>query len=190
MKMKEQRAVKPCARTFKTEKTFTSKCPSLAESSWHSFHGQMACSSTTVVIAISFDKCDHLREAKRIIVSVPGECSLKELFEKHHSAVTPAEDYILKTFTSLGVAGDFEVDNQSMTIDDLTRVFSEIKCLRFCCSKVAAAFSNDDGKDQRDAFKVLMAGGRARAFVPKKSSRFVRYNWTFHESPWNVFYLY
>lgn len=139
----------------------------------------MASPSTSYVIALSFERCDHLREGKRTIVSVSGKCTLKDLFEKHHSTGNH-EEYIIKTFTSLGVAGEFEVGNCSLTIDELRSNFSEIKYLRFCCSKYDAMCTDDDsvGKrnTRRDAFEVLMAGGRARSFVPKKTSRLVLHN--------------
>ena len=72
------------------------------------------------------------------------------------------EEYSLKTFTSLGVAGDFEMANCSLTMDDLKSNFAEIKSQRFCCSRKVALCTDHDsiGKRDRDAFEVLMAGGR------------------------------
>ena len=138
--------------------------------------------SPTVVVALSFAKCDHLPEGKIIISSVPGNFPMRMIFDEHHPTLADYDKkYALKAHTPTS-SGDFEVDvDGSVTIRDLNKQF-DVKSLKFSCIRNATTKGGDlleraqeATRKTIDAFQILMAGGRA--FVPKKTSRFVYIPW-------------
>eukprot|EP00745_Piridium_sociabile_P021970 TRINITY_DN3402_c0_g1_i5.p1 TRINITY_DN3402_c0_g1~~TRINITY_DN3402_c0_g1_i5.p1 ORF type:complete len:140 (+),score=19.53 TRINITY_DN3402_c0_g1_i5:711-1130(+) len=139
----------------------------------------MATSAVRQALAVTVEKCNHVKDGVKIITSYPSTYKVADIFIDVHPEME--KGYAIKAMgastTSVGTdAFQLDLDLAISVSAILRRYFSWLlKAIRFVCTKTEEDMEEEDTAattdTRRDAFQLLMNASKQRTLPAKKTSR-------------------
>ena len=132
----------------------------------------MATPSDKITIAVTFSKCEHVNQMKKI-VSYPSNVTIKNIFESFHPPIGDSFISSAKGTTEIGSSENTKCDSFDIDLNlQLSDVHSlGVKSITFFCKVDDISYNERPRPELKNAFQMMMGQQKERSLPKKKTSR-------------------